>query len=104
MIKRLMQRFWLKVLMFVVRRGAVRSSGTRANRTWRTALFGSVEVTITARKLWEPDGYSRDELIRMLQTVREHEARQGWAVPEPKKPVMLRTWPNDSGDVDPARR
>jgi len=79
----LLQRFWLRVLLFAIRRGALYQLGSCSNRTWHAALFDSVEVKLTTRKLWEPDGYSREELLLMLHTVREHEAKQGWSVPEP---------------------
>lgn len=90
MIRKMMNAFWLRVVWFAMRRiraamGTCRAhqSGRCANRKWRKAYLGHVEVTITQRDLWKPDGYSREELLNMLWTVREHEAQQGWRVPEP---------------------
>lgn len=59
------------------------SSGSCANRRYRQFMSGPFEVTITYRDTREPDGYSREELLEMLETVRKHEASQGWKVPEP---------------------
>jgi len=39
-------------------------------------------VTVTYRDTRQEDGYSREELLAMLETVRRHEALQGWKVPE----------------------
>lgn len=61
------------------------SSGTCANRRWWSFTRGPVEVTLTMRHMGIPDGYSREELLEMLHTVRKHEKIQGWKVPEPKE-------------------
>jgi hypothetical protein len=47
-----------------------------------------LEVTVTVRDTREPDSYEPEELSEMLKTVREHERRRGWRVPEPP-PVIL---------------
>ena len=60
------------------------SVGACANRRWRRFMAGPIEVTILYRDTRLDDGYSREELLEMLQTVRKHEARLGWKVPEPK--------------------
>lgn len=59
------------------------STGSCANRKWQVRTFGPVEVTLTFRHTSMPDAYSREELLEMLDTVRKHEAIQGWKVPEP---------------------
>jgi hypothetical protein len=72
-------RFRLMFLLFP-RGGSVGACG---NRRWRKVDFGSLEVTLAIRDRDEADGYSREELMGMLETVREQEALQGWKVPEP---------------------
>lgn len=64
--------------------GAVPSVMSCANRKVITSHCGVYEVTLTFRDMSAPDGYSREELVHMLDTVREHEVRQGWRVPEPR--------------------
>lgn len=60
--------------------------GMCANRRYRRVMMGHYEVTITYRDTSQPDGYERTELLKMLETVRKHEALQGWKVPEPNAP------------------
>ena len=59
------------------------SAGVCGNRAWQTAMLGTLEVSLTLRETSVSDGYSREELLEMLQTVRRHEKIQGWKVPEP---------------------
>lgn len=54
-----------------------------ANRRTRTWLLGEHELTFTWRDTRQPDGYSREELYRMLKLVRDHEHLQEWRCPEP---------------------
>lgn len=81
-------RFWLRALDFVVYglRLATRSSSVAfcANRRTTTCRAGTLEVTVVARDTRRPDGYSREELVEMLRTVRKQEALQDWRVPEPR--------------------
>lgn len=63
--------------------GGAASRGRCANRVWHVVRRGPIEVTLTFRDTRQPDGYERTELLEMLRTVREHEAVQGWRVPEP---------------------
>lgn len=44
------------------------------------------EYTFTIRDTHRQDAYSREELFRMLRTIREHEHRMGWRVPENPAP------------------
>ncbi len=78
---------WLAYLLFRKAKalpGAAR--GACANRTWVRARAGRHELAVTVRDCGEPDGFSREELVRMLAEVRRHEALQGWRVPEPLDP------------------
>jgi hypothetical protein len=65
------------------------SVGACANRRWRRFMSGPVEVTITYRDTRRPDGYSREELVEMLKTIREQEKMMGWKVPEPVVVVLV---------------
>jgi hypothetical protein len=58
------------------------SSGSCANRRWWKTMSGPIEITLTYRDTRQEDGYSREELLQMLNEVRKHEAKQGWKVPE----------------------
>jgi hypothetical protein len=62
---------------------AMRETGACANRKWYRGMAGPIEVTVTYRDTRQPNGYSREELLGMLENVRRHEAIQGWKVPEP---------------------
>ena len=55
-----------------------------ANRHVLVNRFGPIEVTTTFRDTRKPDGYSREELVEMLQLIRRHEALQKWRAPELK--------------------
>lgn len=70
----------LRILLGVMDSGNLQEIGMFANRIWKKSIFGCYEATLTFRHLKEPDGYSREELARMLATVREHEKRQSWIV------------------------
>lgn len=78
MLRHVINFFW---------RQSSRVGGTMwcANRQVRTVMLGSTEVTVTLRDTKEPDAYSREEIYRMFQTVRENEQRMGWKVPEPTR-------------------
>lgn len=62
------------------------SVGMCGNRMWEVRQFGGLELTVTLRNTLEPDGYSREELVEMLERVRRHETRMGWRAPEPETP------------------
>lgn len=76
--------FWYRALRFVLRHAGAASTLACANRYESTRSFGPLEVRVVTRDTREPDGYSREELVMMLQLVRSEERRQGWRVPEPK--------------------
>ena len=59
------------------------SSLVCANRNRRTFRVWNYEVALVFRNTDRPDGYSREELVGMLEEVRRHERRQGWRVSEP---------------------
>lgn len=60
------------------------STDVCANRvTWKTRIGTHAEATLIIRHLGLPDGYSREELVEMLRTVRLHEMLSGWRTPEP---------------------
>jgi hypothetical protein len=63
--------------------GRLASRGVCANRAWHVVKRGPIEATLIFRDTRQPDDYSREELVAMLETVRRHEKLQGWRVPEP---------------------
>lgn len=73
-------KFWWWILHKVPLKGL---SGRTGNRFYKKGMLGPIEVTITDRDTREPDGYSREELLRMLQLIRSEEERHQWKVPEP---------------------
>ena len=106
-------RKWIcyRAIMSISRRWGGGSYGSCANRHTRVCRFGPLEraepagsagcvasweglgtlpgfpsqmMTIVVRDTREPDGYSREELMEMLKTIREQEDLQGWKVPEVK--------------------
>ncbi len=81
MFKKLRRRFW----HWMFRASVARIGGGRGwcgNRSWTKFRAGNVEVEVIWRDETRPDAYSREELVRMLRTVRAHEVIQGWRVPE----------------------
>jgi hypothetical protein len=82
----MMSWFRLKLIMFL---WPSRSSfGVCANRHWRNATCGPYEIELIMRDTRQPNGYSREELVEMLRTIRKHEAYMGWRVPEPSLTVV----------------
>lgn len=74
---------WLRwKLLGLLWPGPHASVGRCANRVWHTVRRGPIEATLTFRDTRQEDGYSREELVAMLETVRRHEALQGWHVPD----------------------
>jgi len=63
--------------------GDADSVGSCANRRWSKKTVGSIEFIFIRRYKGMADGYSREELVEMLETVRKHEHLMGWKVPEP---------------------
>lgn len=61
--------------------------GSCANRRWRRFMAGPIEATISYRDTRMADGYSREELFEMLETVRREETAQGWRVPDRLTPI-----------------
>jgi hypothetical protein len=76
--------FWYRVIVFALRRAGRCSRGMCANRYTWVCLFGPLEMTVVVRDTRAADGYSREELVEMLATVREYERLQGWHVLEPR--------------------
>jgi hypothetical protein len=74
--------FWYRVIVFATRGSVPRLFGACANRILYTCWFGPLEMSIVIRNTREPDGYSREELVAMLDLVRKYEKKQGWTVPE----------------------
>lgn len=71
----------------VVIRPEFLENGTRgmcANRHMTVFMVGTSEVTVVVRDTTKPDGYSREELVTMLETIRREETIQQWTVPEPQ--------------------
>lgn len=71
--------FWLLPLS--------QESGICGNRVWHRATHGNREYFFQVRQLDHGDAYSREELFRMLKTVREHERLMGWTCPEADDPA-----------------
>lgn len=95
--KSVVTRAWSWILYrafrFALRRLA-RSSGACANRHRHEFCIGHLSVEVVMRDRLRPEGYSREELISMLGTVRKHETKMGWRVPEnppaaPSSPAPL---------------
>jgi hypothetical protein len=80
-------RWWQFKLMLWLAKFGRRSTLVCANRWESVSRCGPFEVTVTVRDTTKPDGYSREELLMMPETVREHEAEQGRQVPEPSRKV-----------------
>lgn len=75
---------WLRwKLMALLWPGRQASVGRCANRVWHVVRRGPIEAKLTFRDTRLADGYSREELLEMLETVRKHETLQGWRCPEP---------------------
>lgn len=78
-------RLRLLALLWPTSPGAFSAYHKCANRWTRKMMIGPIELTITHRDTRDPDGYSREELVVMLETIRKHEAIMGWKVPEPRE-------------------
>ena len=79
-------RLWLRAFIWLVRHAPPpirRSVAFVGNRTTWTLTTGVQEWTTCSRRTNQPDAYTREELVEMLETIRKHEAVQGWRVPEP---------------------
>jgi hypothetical protein len=74
-------RFRLILWLWPYRRGSAHFCANRRTWMYRTPV---AELSLTIRQTTEEDGYSREELVRMLRLVREQEKSQGWKVPEPE--------------------
>lgn len=96
-----MNRLRLRLLWLLLGRRSA-SVGACANRSWMKRMFGPLEVTITTRRTDAPDGYSREELLEMLQRVREHEASQGWRVPDERSDTMRKLLERAAVDLERA--
>lgn len=77
-----MTRLWYRALMWLLRRGQY-GWARCANRYEITHHCGPLVVVTTIQDTREEDGYSREELYRMLRLIRQHEELQEWKVPEP---------------------
>lgn len=79
-------RLWWRVFTWLLDRcpGNTGSWGVCSDRYLWTRRVGHLEIEVTARDKRRPEGYSREELVVMLRTVRRHERLQGWKCPEPK--------------------
>lgn len=96
-----MRDWQLRLMLWLVKFGR-RSTFTCANRWESKSRCGKYEVTVGVRDTAKPDGYSREELLVMLHTVRKHEVLQGWRVPEPepsrgsREQVEQAPWPSNA--------
>lgn len=77
-----MRSYLLRLLFRLFRRYCNVESGTCANRWWATSVADDLQYTMVCRDTSQPDGYSREELVKMLQIIREQEKIMGWKVPE----------------------
>jgi len=82
-MKKHIQMLWFWLFRKSLRHLAYVQMGACANRYTKQFNVNNLEYTVVCRVTNEPDGYSREELYRMLQTIRKHEAIQKWKVPEP---------------------
>jgi len=67
-------------------RWARSSWGSCGQRYESSLTIGGRRLFVQVRHLDQPDRYSREELVRMLETVRKAEADQGWKCPDPGTP------------------
>lgn len=77
----LMFRFAIWLLRHVQPRSYL-ISANRIERMW-TWTDSPWEYRLTARNTSQADGYSREELVAMQNTVWKHEDLQNWKVPAP---------------------
>lgn len=83
MIQRL--RFWLALKLW-----PRRMWGTAGARSWSILQMGQFEYRLVRRDTARPNIYTRVEVLRMLNIVRQQEQRMNWTCPEPTEDDLLR--------------
>jgi hypothetical protein len=86
-MKRLIQMFWINAFWVTVRHLPWRRRTAVGARTITELSTKNTQVTLTVWDLTNPKYtvlYSREELIIMLEVIRQCERNMGWKVPEPK--------------------
>lgn len=87
-MKRLIQKFWVKMFWAAVRRLPWKTRKYVGARTVTTLSTTKTQITLIVWDLTNPKWdvlYSREELIEMLAVVRHCEREMGWKVPELEK-------------------
>jgi hypothetical protein len=78
---------WLAMrLIFHLARWAASGGKTVANRAEFTMELARLELLVRFRRPKEPDGWAREEVVRMLETVRAAERRMRWKAPDAGAP------------------
>jgi hypothetical protein len=78
----LIDRVRVRLIMLLWPKSLRSAVGVCANRRWVRGMADRTEVTVTYRDTTQPDGYSREELVGMLKTIRKHEREMDWKVPD----------------------
>ena len=84
-MKKLIQKFWVKMFWAAVRRLPWKTQKFVGARTVAELSTTKTQVTLIVWDLTNPKWnvlYSREELIEMLAVVRHCEREMGWNVPE----------------------
>jgi hypothetical protein len=77
-----MQRFWKWLFTLVVARIRWNHISVCSGRCTRIHQSERWDVLVQIKDKSQPDWYSREELVGMLDAVRREEKRTGWKVPE----------------------
>ncbi len=86
-MKKLVQKFWVKMFWAAVRRLPWKTRKAVGARTIAELSTTNTQITLIVWDMTNPKYnvlYSREELINMLAVVRNCEREMGWKVPEPE--------------------
>ena len=83
----MLNRLRLRIVDWLWPSNMMQTVGSCANRRWHRGVSGPIEITVIYRDMRQHDGYSREELVEMLATVRKCEAEMEWRVPDPLGPT-----------------
>jgi hypothetical protein len=86
--RRLKLRLWYALFIWVINHVPMVRTASIANRTVYSGFYGHLEFDITIKDNREADGWSREEVIKLLTRVRREEIRMKWTCPEPKFTVF----------------
>jgi len=81
----MINKFYKWLFNFVLRKITGDTGYRCGNRYGKVFHYYNWEVTVIYRDTTKEDGYSREELYRMLKLIRKEEIRQQWKIPEPEQ-------------------